>query len=46
VLVGTYWGRLLLERIPEPLFRRVVWGAILALGVLILVRSLPGQQLS
>lgn len=40
VLAGTYWGRLLLERIPEGLFRRIVWGAILALGVLILARAL------
>lgn len=39
VLTGTWWGRLLLEKIPEGRFRRIVWAAILALGVLILARS-------
>jgi len=37
VLLGTLAGRTLLGRIPEKLFRRIVAGLILILGVTMLV---------
>jgi uncharacterized membrane protein YfcA len=40
VLAGTLAGDRLLKRIPESLFRRVVGGLILALGLFLLVQSL------
>jgi hypothetical protein len=39
VLAGTLSGARLLRRIPEPLFRRIVAGLILALGLFMLSRA-------
>ena len=39
VLAGTLGGARLLRRIPEPLFRRIVAGLILALGLFMLFRA-------
>ncbi|MGD0999345.1 MAG: sulfite exporter TauE/SafE family protein [Candidatus Brocadiia bacterium] len=39
VLVGTLGGARLLRRIPEPVFRRIVAGLILALGLFMLFRA-------
>lgn len=37
VVIGTFLGRILLGRIPEPLFKRLVSGLVLLLGVALLV---------
>ena len=37
-VVGTLAGERLLRRIPEPVYRRLVAGLVLALGVFMLVR--------
>ena len=39
VLAGTIGGARLLRKIPEPLFRRIVAGLILALGLFMLFRA-------
>ena len=40
VIVGTLWGKWVLQRIPQNVFRRIVAGIILALGIWMLVH--PG----
>jgi uncharacterized protein len=37
-IVGTVLGQRLLKRIPEPVYRRLVAGLVLALGVFMLFR--------
>ncbi len=37
VLIGTVWGVHILRRIPELLFRRIVSGLIIALGIYMLI---------
>ncbi|HEV7922366.1 MAG TPA: sulfite exporter TauE/SafE family protein [Thermoanaerobaculia bacterium] len=37
VVIGTFLGRILLGRIPEPLFKRLVSGLVLLLGIALLV---------
>lgn len=39
VLAGTLAGERVLRRVPEPIFRRVVAGLILALGVVMFVEA-------
>lgn len=41
-LVGTIAGERLLRRIPEPVYRKVVSGLVLALGVFMLLRTFTG----
>lgn len=36
VVLGTFLGRILLGRIPEPLFKRLVSGLVLLLGIVLL----------
>lgn len=36
VVIGTFLGRILLGRIPEPLFKRLVSGLVLLLGIALL----------
>lgn len=33
VLLGTFWGVRLLRKIPEQMFRKLLYGLILALGI-------------
>ena len=42
-LVGTIAGERLLRRIPEPIYRKVVAGLVLALGVFMLVRTVTAN---
>ena len=39
VLIGTFFGRRLLERVPERIFRRIVAAIILILGIYMLVQG-------
>lgn len=39
VLIGTWLGKLVLHKIPERLFKRIVSGIILILGISMLVKS-------
>ena len=43
-LLGTWLGRLLLQRIPQPWFRRIALGLVCAVGVATLVQVLAGGQ--
>jgi len=40
VLLGTLWGVRLLRRIPEPMFRKLLYGLILALGIYMAVQGI------
>jgi len=44
VLAGTFLGTKLLRRIPEQVFRRIVGGIILALGVSMMWRGIRGNS--
>jgi uncharacterized membrane protein YfcA len=37
VVIGTFLGRVLLGRIPEPIFKRIVSGLVLLLGIALLI---------
>jgi uncharacterized protein len=41
-VVGTFWGRKLLERLPETAFRKLIATLILALGVYMLAAGVRG----
>jgi uncharacterized membrane protein YfcA len=41
-VLGTFWGRKVLERMPEAVFRRVIASLILALGVYMLAAGVRG----
>ena len=42
-VIGTFWGRKLLERIPENVFRKVIASLILALASYMLAAGVRGQ---
>ena len=48
-LLGTWLGRLLLRRMPQPWFRRIALGLVFAVGALTLVRAvgatMPASQM-
>jgi uncharacterized membrane protein YfcA len=39
-IIGTFWGRRLLERVPEAVFRKLIALLILALGIYMLARGI------
>jgi len=44
VLLGTFWGVRILRRIPEPLFRKLLYILILALGIYMLVHGIKLRE--
>lgn len=43
-LLGTFWGVRLLRRIPEPLFRKLLYILILALGIYMLIHGVKLRE--
>jgi len=43
-LLGTFWGVRLLRRIPEQIFRKLLYILILALGIYMLIHGIKLQR--